>query len=306
MTGPANESTNPNPSPSPSQSASPSSNAGLDLPTTLGAMAAVTELELRRMLAGPRPFVLGGLALGVAVLGFVVRRFAPDPGAPEAWGWLYVLLLTFLFLQTISILVPLLHTSGLVRDELEEGTLVYLFTRPLPKPHIFLAKLAAATALSAVIIVGGMLAFHVAFALAAGGATEGVGIGTHLLPFMAAGVLGVIAYGSLFAFLGLMTRRGLILGIVYGFISELILANIPAVVRELTLMHHLRSVALSRVGAAPPGEEEGLREVLGLLELAPPGQATLTVLCVAAACVVLSLVVVSRVEFAGQAATEGD
>lgn len=280
--------------------------SALDPRATLGSMAAVAELELRRMLAGPRPFVLGGLALAVAALGFVVRRFAPDPGAPQAWGWLYVLLLTFLFLQTLVILVPLLHASGLVRDELEEGTLVYLFTRPLPKAHVFVAKLAAASALSAAIVVGGMLAFHVAFALAAGGAPEGVGLGTHLLPFMAAGVLGVLAYGSLFALLGLITRRGLILGIVYGFISELILANIPAVVRQLTLMHYLRSVALSRVGAAQPGEEEGLREALGLLELVPAGQATLTALVVAAACVIVSVLAVSRIEFAGQAATEGD
>jgi ABC-2 type transport system permease protein len=138
--------------------------------TTLDAMLTVAGLELRRMLGGPRPFVLAALTLVVAVLGFVVRKFAPldGPGAgvPEAWGWLYVLLLTFLFLQTIGILVPLLHASGLIRDELEEGTLVYLFTRPLPKPLLFLSKFGAASALSAVIVGGGMVAFHVAFSLA--------------------------------------------------------------------------------------------------------------------------------------------
>lgn len=273
---------------------------------TLGAMAAVAELELRRMLAGPRPLVLGGLTLAVAALGFVVRRFAPDPGVPEAWGWLYLLLLTFLFLQTVVILVPLLHSSGLVRDELEEGTLVYLFTRPLPKPLLFVAKLAAASGLSAAIVVGGMLAFHLAFALAAGGAPAGVGVTTHLLPFLAAGALGVLGYGALFAFLGLLTRRGLILGIVYGFVSELLLANIPAVVRQLTLMHYLRSVALSRAGAGAPDDEGGLRDALGLLDLVPPGQATLTVLALAGVCVGLSLVAVSRIEFGGGAQTEGD
>lgn len=271
---------------------------------TLDAMLTVAGLELRRMLGGPRPFVLAALTLVVAVLGFVVRKFAPDPGAPEAWGWLYVLLLTFLFLQTIGILVPLLHASGLIRDELEEGTLVYLFTRPLPKPLVFLSKLAAASALSGVIVGGGMLAFHVAFMLA--GSTPAVGLGTHLLPFVAAGLLGVIGYGALFALAGLLTRRGLILGIVYGFVSELILANIPAVVRELTLMHYLRSVALSQVGKAQPGDDEGLREALGLLELAPVGQAVSTVLLIAGVATLLSLVAVTRIEFAGQAQTEGE
>lgn len=270
---------------------------------TLEAMRTVASLELRRMLGGPRPFVLAALTLVVAVLGFVVRRFAPDPGAPEAWGWLYVLLLTFLFLQTIGILVPLLHSAGLIRDELEEGTLVYLFTRPLTKPLVFLSKFVAATGLSAAIVGGGMLAFHVAFMLA--GSTPAVGLTTHLLPFVAAGLLGVIGYGALFALAGLLTRRGLILGIVYGFISELILANIPAVVRELTLMHYLRSVALSQVGAQA-GEDQGLRDALGLLELASPGQAVMTVLLVAGVATLLSLVAVSRIEFAGQAQTEGE
>lgn len=270
---------------------------------TLEAMRTVASLELRRMLGGPRPFVLAALTLVVAVLGFVVRKFAPDQGVPEAWGWLYVLMLTFLFLQTIGILVPLLHASGLIRDELEEGTLVYLFTRPLPKPLIFLSKFAAASALSGAIVGGGMLAFHVAFMLA--GPTPAVGLSTHLLPFVAAGLLGVLGYGAIFAFAGLLTRRGLILGIVYGFISELILANIPAVVRELTLMHYLRSIALSRV-TLQPTEEQGVREALGLLELAPAGQAAVTVLLVACVATLLSLVFVSRIEFAGQAQTEGE
>lgn len=270
-----------------------------------GAMLAVAELELRRMLGGPRPWVLGALALGVAGLGFVVRRFAPAPDDPAAWGFLYVLLLMFLFLQTLGILVPLLHTSGLVRDDLEEGTLVYLFTRPLPKPLVFLAKLLAAGGLSAAILAAGMLAFHVAFALGAGASPSGAGVTTHLLPFVAAGALGVAGYGALFAFVGLLTRRGLVLGIVYGFVSELVLANIPAVVRQLTLMHYLRSVALSRV-ADGLGSEEEVRELLGVLDLVPAGQAALTVLVVAAVAILASLVAVSRIEFAGEQQVEGD
>ncbi|MCO5171723.1 MAG: hypothetical protein M9894_35925 [Planctomycetes bacterium] len=269
-----------------------------------GAMLAVAELELRRMLGGPRPWILAALALAVAALGFVVRRFAPAPDDPAAWGFLYVLLLTFLFLQTLGILVPLLHTSGLVRDDLEDGTLVYLFTRPLEKPLVLLAKLLAAGGLSAAILTGGMLAFHVAFALGGGGET-GAGVATHLLPFVAAAVLGVAGYGALFAFVGLLTRRGLVLGIVYGFVSELVLANIPAVVRQLTLMHYLRSVALSRVADGLAHEEE-VRELLGVLELVPAGQAALTVLVVAAVGVALSLAAVSRIEFAGEQQVEGD
>lgn len=268
----------------------------------IGPLVAIARLELRRMLAGPRPLVLLGLALLVAVLGFVVRRFAPDPGRDDAWALLYVLLLTFLFLQTIGILVPLLHTSGLIRDELEEGTLVYLFTRPVPRPLVFLAKLAAASLLSAAILALGMVAFHAAFLLGRGD-PSGVSVATHLLPFLAAALLGVLGYGAVFALLGLLTRRGLIIGIVYGFVSELVLANIPAVVRQLTLMYHLRSVALSRVVA---GADDEAREVLDLLDLAPPGQAALTVLAVAAIAVALSLVVVSRTELAGQSATEGE
>lgn len=267
-----------------------------------GALLAIARLELRRMLGGPRPFVLLGLALLVAALGFVVRHFAPAPGADatQAWTLLYLLLLTFLFLQTIGILVPLLHTSGLIRDELEEGTLVYLFTRPVPRPLVFLAKWCAASALSLAILALGMGAFHVAFVLGRAD-PSGVSVGQHLLPFVAAAALGVVGYGALFALVGLLTRRGLIIGIVYAFVSELVLANVPAVVRHLTLMYHLRSVALSRV--ASDGES---REALDLLGLAPPGQAALTVLVVGLVALGLSLVFVARAELAGQAATEGE
>jgi ABC-2 type transport system permease protein len=274
----------------------------------MGAVSTIAWLELRRMVRGKKLLILLLVLVAAAVLGFVVRRYAPDPGGEEGgWPAVYVILMVFLFQQTLVLLVPLLFMTGLLRDDVEDGTLVYLFTRPVPKPLAFAAKFAAAAALSSALLAGGMLLFHAAFTLSARSPVPDFAWGRRLGAFVAAGILGAVGYGALFALAGLVSRRAHIFGIVYGFLSEFVLSFVPAVIKKLTLMHYLRSVALGGLmdDASPESRAmvEALREAR-LFDLTAPGTAVLTVFAAAAVFLLASLVLVSVLEFPLQRAQE--
>jgi ABC-2 type transport system permease protein len=254
----------------------------------IGSLTALIGLELRQMTGGRKSLVLGLALAGTTGLAAVVRSFA-EPPAEQFWGIVFVLMLTFLFLQTLTLLIPLLYATSLMRNEIEEGTLVYLVTRPVPKPLLLLAKWAAATAFSGALLMAGMLAFMAAFMAFGDGSLGDFAYGNRLLRFMLAGLLGTIGYASIFTLVGLISRRALIWGIAYGFMSEFVLTMIPAVVRKLTVMHYLRSIAL---GDLEFGDQD-VSEFLGLLDLASPTTAVVTVLTASALCLGASALLIS-------------
>lgn len=259
--------------------------SGRSLPSIL---LALVELELRQMTGGRKSLALGLALAGTTTLAAVVRGFA-EPPAPEFWGVVFTLMLTFLFLQTLTLLIPLLYATSLLRNELEEGTLVYLVTRPIAKPVLLIAKYAAATLFSSALLIVGFVAFYAAFLVFGPSELGDFAYADRLLRFMVAGVLGVVGYGAIFTLVGLISRRALIWGIAYGFLSEFVLTMIPAVVKKLTVMHYLRSIALSDLRFG----DQDVGEFLGLLDLASPGTAVFTVLAAAAGCLFLASLLIS-------------
>ncbi|MHC5077978.1 MAG: ABC transporter permease, partial [Planctomycetota bacterium] len=205
----------------------------------LGSALTIAVLELRQILYGKKALATAVLVAGAVALGFVVGRYGIAP-PQEGWPLIYLMMMSFLFLHTLVILIPLQFTTSLIREETDAGTLLYLFTRPVPKAVILLAKFTTAVSVSTLFVVGGMGLFHLAFLIGRGGNLGDHHWGHSFLGFVQAGTLGVLGYGAIFTFVGLFTKRALVFGIAYGFLSEFILATVPAVVREITLMHYLR------------------------------------------------------------------
>ena len=257
-----------------------------------GSLISVFMLEVRQIIAGKKLLVVALLLAAAAALAFIVRRFAPD--SEPGWPVIYMFMMTFLYLHTLVILVPLLFMTALIREETDEGTLVYLVTRPVAKPMLLLTKFAAAAAVSATLIALGMVLFHAAYTLPGKAGAGDFDWAGRLSAFLRAGVLGVIGYGALFTLAGVLMRRALIFGIAYGFLSELILSMFPAVIQKTTIMFYLRSTGLSGSGSWADRE---LDAALSLLDLASPLRSAIVVLGASAAFLAMSCVVVSVREF---------
>lgn len=212
----------------------------------LGALATLYALTVRQHLHGRRWLVMGALFLLPAGLAILLRSTAKD--VPPL-GLEFVLSMMFIP-QLLLPLAALLYASGMIQDEQEEQTITYLLIRPLPKWAIYLAKLLATlTTTVALTILFTALTFAAVYAGAAG-PPDGVLVRCA----KTAGIhsLAVVAYCSLFGLMSLLTKRTLIIGIVYTAVVEGLLANLPFGIRLLTVIYYTRLIAYRTLGFLVP------------------------------------------------------
>jgi ABC-2 type transport system permease protein len=141
----------------------------------------------------------------------------------------------------LSVYVPvvaLVFASAALGDPAEEGTLVYLWLRPVARWRIVAgAWLAALTvALPYTLVVLG------AASLAAGGG------GPLLRGALVSGTVAVVAYSGIFTYLGLRVRRALTWGLVYILLWEGFVALAGRTAARLAIRSYTRSLLSDATG----------------------------------------------------------
>ncbi|MEH1012284.1 ABC transporter permease subunit [Micromonospora sp. CPCC 206060] len=173
----------------------------------------------RFLMLFPLPLLLVGLATTSRALGV-------DPGQ---WGQP---VLVGLGLAVVLPVIALIVGTGVLGSEIDDGTVVHILTKPLPRWQIVLPKLAVAvgvTALTAALplYVAGVLAHSVRFGLA----------------LAAAATVGALAYSAIFLALSLVTRRPVLLGLVYVLIWEGLLGNVVSGTGVLSIQQYVVALA---------------------------------------------------------------
>jgi ABC-2 type transport system permease protein len=143
----------------------------------------------------------------------------------------------------LSLLVPvtaLVFAAASLGDPDEEGTLVYLWLRPIPRRRIV-----GAAALASFTVAWPVVVVPLAVAAAATGGGSALVAGT-----VASATVALIAYTGLFCALGLVTRRALVWGLLYIFIWEGFVATAADSAARLAVRTYARSV-LSGIADAP-------------------------------------------------------
>ena len=248
-------------------------------------MNGLLHLTLRQMLGGKKFMLLGlFLSLPVLLLGIVALAAGFDFGDEGGRERAAAVFLYVLYPQSLCILACLLYGSTLLAGEIEDKTLVYLFTRAQPRWKVLVGKYLATAGALAVMTIASM---SVCFLLA------GAPVGFDLwLALVAATTGACIAYTAIFALLGLIVpRRAIPIGILYGVVVEFLLSLVPAVVNEFTASHYLRSVAFHIAEMPLPPE---VSEIVGGASLQ---QTTLALVLIPVIALFLTCVVVHRKEW---------
>jgi ABC-2 type transport system permease protein len=180
----------------------------------------------RFLLLVPLPAILVGLAV-------LSRSLGVDPGE---WG---PPVLVGLGLAVVLPVIALIVGTGVLGAEIDDGTVVHILTKPLPRWQIVLPKLAVAFGVSAVTVavplyVAGVLAHSVRLALA----------------LVLASAVGALAYSALFVALSLVTRRPVLLGLVYVLIWEGLLGNFVSGTKVLSIQQYVITLA-DRIAPTP-------------------------------------------------------
>jgi hypothetical protein len=129
-------------------------------------------------------------------------------------------------------------TEGLGRER-EAGSLLWLLTRPLPRPAIYLATFAAGLPWSLGLCLGGFGLL----CLAAGAPGR-----LAFALYWPAALLGALAFSALFHLLGAMLRRAAVVAILYAFFLETVMGNLPGYLKRLSISFYTRCVMFDRAG----------------------------------------------------------
>jgi ABC-2 type transport system permease protein len=189
-------------------------------------MSTVAWITTRGLLGRRRFFLLlplPVLLIGLAALsrGFGVVASEWSPAVVNGLGFVVVLPV-----------VALIVGTGVLGAEIDDGTIVHILSKPLPRWRIILPKLAVA---SAVTFVTAAVPMYVAGVLA-----EGVRFG---LALVAASAVAALAYSAVFLALSLVTRRPVLLGLIYVLVWEGLLGNLVSGTKVLSIQQYAVTLA---------------------------------------------------------------
>lgn len=143
----------------------------------------------------------------------------------------------------LALFVPvttLVFASSVLGDPSEDGTLVYLWLKPVPRWKIAAAALAATLTVTLPVVVVPMV-----LTAAVTGAGSDLVLGT-----LAACTLSTVAYAGIFTWLGLRVKRSLVWGLAYILIWEGFVARAGANAARLSIRANARSL-LSHIAHGP-------------------------------------------------------
>ena len=193
----------------------------------------VLTLTLRQLLGQKRTLVLAGLGLLPLVAAIIFRV---GDGGEEAAEFTAQFLLNGLIVNALLPLTALLLATAALGSEVEDGTIVYLLSKPVERWRIVAGKLLAAWGATAVIVLASAVVSGVV-------ALAGEGDWRILGGFLVALAGGSMAYSSLFVLLSLVTSRALFVGLAYAFIWEAVITNFAPGVQRFSIREFTASVA---------------------------------------------------------------
>jgi ABC-2 type transport system permease protein len=207
--------------------------------------ATLVEVTYRALLGRRRTVLL----LLLAALPVVVAVLARIGGARLDDGLTAILELG---VRTVLPLTALVFGVSALGAELDDGTVVYILAKPVPRWQVALAKALVAGALSAALSVASTVATGV---LIAGLDPEGI---ATTFAFALAVAVAAFAYATLFVALSVVTGRALFVGLVYTLVWEGVLAGILPGTRTFSIREATLTVAeaLAPAGAGIDGDVE--------------------------------------------------
>jgi ABC-2 type transport system permease protein len=190
-------------------------------------------LTLRQLVFRKSTLLLLALAAIPVFIAVIFEVGNDGETAPEEFA--VKVLAVWLVTTTVLPLTSVLFGTSVLGDELEDGTIIYLLTKPVQRWLILLPKIAAAWLLTTVLVVASLL---ISVLIVLGG--DG---GSIMLGFGVAATIGALAYAVVFTLLSIVSSRALIAGLIFVFIWEGAVTGIFQGVRYFSIRHYTLGIA---------------------------------------------------------------
>jgi ABC-2 type transport system permease protein len=232
-----------------------------------------------------RVFILLGLVPLLLMLAVRVMESAGSLAA-GASGDFFAKVMLSLYFQLLVPVLALFFGTSIVNEELDNKTLVYLTTVPVPRRIVLLGKFLAALLLGALLVGGGFLLCFLAASLTRLGEAAAWG---EAGVFLAAALLALFCYMALFAAAGAFMKKSVLVGLFFVFGWESVVQYFPGVTQKFTIVHWVKSLL-----PIPAGEGGFL---IFQLQPSPPLQSVLTLLVAGLLFLWLAVLIFERKEY---------
>jgi ABC-type transport system involved in multi-copper enzyme maturation permease subunit len=201
-------------------------------------------------------------------------------------------ILMVFFLQFYIVILALFYGTSVTAEEIENKTLTYLITRPVPKPAMVLRKYAAYSALMFAMVVVSLVPSYI---ILNGGRLGELSVIRDLFVDLGVLGLGILAYAAFYTFLGTFLKRAIIVGLIFGFGWENVIQYFPGSTQKFSIVHYLKSLLPYR--PVTGGGGRGVALLLFRLEPTAPLAAVIILAAIAAGFLALACWLFRRKEF---------
>ena len=216
-------------------------------PTLFGSAARILDLSLGQMLWSRRSVFLG-LLLGMPVLiaaairtiDLMYRSGIDVNGVRVQGATIFGLMIWGLYIRFIVPVLGVFYGTALIADEVEDKTITYLFTRPIPRSAVLLGKYLAYLVCTVLLVLPSVMIVFFLIVPTAGGSIAAAF--PSLLKDFGMLAVGLAAYGAVFALVGTRIKRPLIVGLVFAFGWEPAVLLFPGYLKRLTVAYYLQAL----------------------------------------------------------------
>jgi ABC-type transport system involved in multi-copper enzyme maturation permease subunit len=224
------------------------SNTPRTTPSLFASAARIFELSLSQMLWSRRSIFLGLLLGGPVLLAMVVRIVDTMQragiqinGARTGGGTIFGLMMWLLYIRFIVPVLGVFFGTSLIADEVDDKTITYLFTRPIPRSAVLLGKYFAYVVCTTLLVLPSvMIVFFLIVPTGGGSIAQAF---PSLLVDLAMLGTALMSYGAVFALVGTRLKRPLIVGLVFAFGWEPAVLLFPGYLKRLTVAYYLQALA---------------------------------------------------------------
>ena len=217
------------------------------MPSLVTASLRVFDVSLGEMLWSRRTVFLALIVGGPVIIALIMR--AVDlmnlpalrvNGVRMGGAGIFGLMMWFLFLRFIVPILGIFYGTSLIADEVEEKTITYLFTRPIPRSAVLIGKYLAYLASTVFIVLPSVMLVY--FLVVPVGAGSIAATFPSLVRDLALLALGLAVYGALFAAVGAWVKRPVLIGLFFAFGWENFALALPGYLKRFTIAFYTQGL----------------------------------------------------------------
>ena len=203
------------------------------------------------MLWSRRSVFLGLLVGGPVALAFAVRlvftlfAVGVNNRARVPGDAVFGVMMWLLYVRFIVPVLGVFYGTAFIADEVDDKTITYLFTRPIPRRAVLFGKYLAYLVCSALLVLpSAMLVFFLIVPTSGGSIAQAF---PALLSDLGMLAIGLAAYGAVFAFVGTQVRRPLLIGLLFALGWEPTVLIVPGYLKRLSVAYYLQALVVHEV-----------------------------------------------------------